>query len=75
MERHPATIMPSSTPSKPTPGVQPEDAEHGIARAQGAVRLPLPVPLLFQLCRPLQTMDDVESLAAHLDCARARGCF
>jgi hypothetical protein len=67
--------MPRTPISSPAAGQPSSTAEHGIARAQGAVRLPLPVPLLFQLCRPLQTMDDVESLAAQLDCARARGCF
>jgi hypothetical protein len=67
--------MPTKPSSSPAPGQDPAAAERGIARAQGAVRLPLPVPLLFQLCRPLHTMDDVESLAAQLDCARARGCF
>jgi hypothetical protein len=40
-----------------------------------ALRLPVPVPLLFQLSRPLATMEDVESLAAQLDSARARGCL
>ena len=67
--------MPSAIPSSPSPGNKPGAAEHGIERAQTALRLPVPVPLLLQLCRPLHTMDDVESLAAHLDCARARGCF
>ena len=59
---------------------EPKSSSHAGARpdidgAQGATRLPMPVPLLFQLLRPLETMDDVESLAAQLDCARARGCF
>ncbi len=45
------------------------------AHAQAALRLPVPVPLLMQLTRPLESMDDVESLAAQLNCARARGCF
>ena len=40
-----------------------------------AARLPMPVPLLFQLLRPINSEADVDSLAAHLDCARARGCF
>ena len=47
----------------------------GIARAQEAVRLPMPVPLLLQQFRPLQSEDDVASLAAQLDSARSRGCF
>ena len=42
---------------------------------QAALRLPVPVPLLMQLYRPLNTIDDVEALAAQLRCARARGCF
>jgi hypothetical protein len=40
-----------------------------------AVRLPVPVPLLYQLMRPIATMEDVESLAAQLDSARSRGCL
>lgn len=40
-----------------------------------AVTLPVPVPLLLQLKRPLKTMLDVESLSAQLGSARARGCF
>ena len=39
------------------------------------LRLPVPVPLLYQLSRPLATLEDVESLAAQLDSARARGCL
>jgi hypothetical protein len=52
------------------------------ARASGSggpdvkpLRLPVPVPLLFQLSRPLATMEDVDSLTAQLDSARARGCL
>ena len=74
IDKHVAT-MPSSPLSSLPPGKPPGAAESGIERAHTALRLPLPVPLLLQLCRPLHTMDDVESLAAHLDCARARGCF
>jgi hypothetical protein len=55
-------------------GVHQEKQSPG-AHAQTALRLPVPVPLLMQLTRPIATMDDVESLAAQLKCARARGCF
>jgi hypothetical protein len=66
------------------PSKSQDDATAGTAQQSGALaqangragpRLPMPVPLLLQLCRPLNTMDDVESLAAQLNCARARGCF
>jgi hypothetical protein len=61
----PTLTPPQSRADKPSP------------EAAGAerVRLPMPVPLLMQLTRPLNTLDDVESLAAQLECARARGCF
>jgi hypothetical protein len=74
---HPISERPmsQSKPSNPAPGAKREDAGPGCARAQAAMRLPMPVPLLLQLYRPLTTLDDVESLAAQLDCARARGCF
>ena len=67
--------MPPST--FPDHGSAGEDAEGPAPRAgaQPALRLPVPVPLLLQLCRPLNNLDDVESLAAQLRCARARGCF
>jgi len=50
-------------------------AECGAARGRSARRLPLPVPLLMQLMRPLNTMEDVQALAAQLASARARGWF
>jgi hypothetical protein len=67
-------MRPSTFPDHGSAG---EDAESPVPRAgsQPALRLPVPVPLLLQLCRPLNTLDDVESLAAQLRCARARGCF
>jgi hypothetical protein len=64
--------MPTN-PSHTAPAAQRNGAQSG-AHPE-ARRLPMPVPLLFQLLRPINSEDDVDSLAAHLDCARARGCF
>ncbi len=61
--------------STSTAGKQHCAAGHGIQRAHVALRLPLPVPLLMQLYRPLHTMQDVDALAAQLGSARSRGCF
>jgi hypothetical protein len=57
------------------PGARPDGAANGVPHAGAAPRLPVPVPLLLQLCRPLNTLDDVQALAAQLASARARGCF
>ncbi|MES2999842.1 MAG: hypothetical protein V4787_04065 [Pseudomonadota bacterium] len=65
--------MPTLTSSHTAAGSQRDGTQSG-ANAQ-AMRLPMPVPLLFQLLRPINSEHDVDSLAAHLDCARARGCF
>lgn len=54
---------------------KPDRAEPEGAPRQAALRLPVPVPLLMQLLRPLNTMEDVQALAAQLASARARGCF
>lgn len=37
--------------------------------------VPLPVPLLAQLARPITSLDDVQSLMLELHGAKARGCF
>jgi hypothetical protein len=57
------------------PGAKPDAAGADAPGADAARRLPVPVPLLLQLCRPLNTLDDVQALAAQLASARARGCF
>lgn len=65
--------MPTLTSNHHAPAAQRDAAQSGAH--PHARRLPMPVPLLFQLLRPINSEDDVDSLAAHLDCARARGCF
>ena len=68
--------MPPTTPSHPgadNPDL-PSCNRPGVD-GRAALRLPMPVPLLIQLYRPLNTLDDVESLAAQLRSAQARGCF
>ena len=65
--------MPTFNASHPASAAQ-RDAAQSAANPE-ARRLPMPVPLLFQLLRPINSEHDVDSLAAHLDCARARGCF
>jgi hypothetical protein len=44
-------------------------------RAPAIDEVALPVPLLAQLARPLNTLDDVQLLMVELQDARARGCF
>jgi hypothetical protein len=44
-------------------------------RAPAADEVALPVPLLAQLARPINSLDDVQLLMAELQDARARGCF
>jgi len=61
--------------SDDTASTRREGAGQDGARTGTAPRLALPVPLLLQLCRPLNTLDDVQALAAQLASARARGCF
>lgn len=44
-------------------------------RAPAQDEVPLPVPLLAQLARPITSLDDVQLLIVELHGARARGCF
>jgi hypothetical protein len=67
--------MPPLNRPHPRPAAPHEAAARTATPAEAASPLPMPVPLLLQLLRPIQDEGDVRSLAAHLDCARARGCF
>jgi hypothetical protein len=44
-------------------------------REPAADEVALPVPLLAQLARPINSLDDVQLLMVELEEARARGCF
>jgi len=49
-------------------------ASRGRSRAH-RVDIVLPEPLLTQLARPINNIDDVLSLVSMIENARARGCF
>ena len=61
----------------PDPGPSTDRAQYRPQQRQAEVAapFPMPVPLLMQLTKPLNTLEAIDSLAAHLNCARARGCF
>lgn len=67
--------MADPSSSDRTPRTEPDGRGRHARREAAPLRLPVPVPLLLQLSRPLNTLDDVQALAAQLASARARGCF